>query len=143
METILAEKQDVIKMIPQAFPFVMIDKLISTNEEVTESGFYIEPDNVLCSNGYFSASGLTENIAQTAAVRAGYVALLNQVEPNIGFIAAIKKLNIHQLPKVGSHLETRIEVKNRVMNFNLIVGQVFCGGKMMAECEMRIFEKAD
>jgi len=143
METILADKQDVIKMIPQGPPFVMIDKLISTDEVITESGFFIEADNVLCNDGYFSASGLTENIAQTAAVRAGYVALKNNIKPNIGFIGAIKKLKIHRLPSVGQHIETRIEVKNRVLNFSLITGHVFCSGELMAECEMRIFEKAD
>jgi 3-hydroxymyristoyl/3-hydroxydecanoyl-(acyl carrier protein) dehydratase len=143
MKSVLEGGQDVVKLIPQSFPFVMIDKLISTDEEVTQSGFLILADNVLCSNGYFSASGLTENIAQTAAVRGGYLAKLNGTDPNIGFIGAIKKLKIYQLPKVGDHLKTTITIKNRVLNFSLISGQVVCNDEVMAECEMRIFEKAD
>ncbi len=143
METMLADKEAVVKMIPQAPPMVMIDHLLRTDEVVTETSFAITDDNVFCNNGYFSASGLTENIAQTAAVRGGYLAMSEQKEVNIGFIGAIRKLVVHNLPKVGDTIETRIEVKNRVLSFALVTGQVFHNGQLMAECDMRIFEKIE
>lgn len=141
METILADKAAVSKMIPQAPPMVMIDRLISNTDQVTESGLQITEDNVFCKDGFLSASGLTENIAQTAAARGGYSALVANKPVNIGFIGAVKKLRVHALPRVGERLETRIEVKNRVMGFSMVSGQVYCQGRLMAECEMRIFEK--
>lgn len=141
METILADKEAVTQMIPQAEPMVMIDRLINNDENTTASGFEILPDNVFCEGGFLSASGLTENIAQTAAARGGYRALMENAAVNIGFIGAVKKLKIHQLPKVGQRLETRIEVKNRVLNFSMVVGHVYCEGQLMAECDMRIYEK--
>lgn len=139
----LADKEAVLKMIPQAPPMVMIDHLLRTDDVVTETSFAITADNVFCSNGHFSASGLTENIAQTAAVRGGYLAMSEQKEVNIGFIGAIRKLVVHSLPKVGDTIETRIEVKNRVLSFALVSGQVYRNGQLMAECDMRIFEKIE
>ncbi len=141
METILADKEEILKMIPQAQPMVMIDRLIHNDHNSTESGLKIISDNVFCSNGRFSASGLTENIAQTAAVRGGYTAMQENRTVNIGFIGAVKKLRVYELPSVGDEITTRIEVKNRVLNFSMISGQIFCRGKLMAECDMRIFEK--
>ncbi len=141
METILADKDAVAKMIPQARPMVMIDRLINNDETSTESGLEITADNVFCHDGFFTASGLTENIAQTAAARGGYNAMKENRAVNIGFIGAVKKLKIFELPQVGQRIETRIEVKNRVLNFSMVTGQVFCKGQLMAECDMRIYEK--
>ncbi len=141
METILADKDAVLKMIPQASPMVMIDRLVNNDEHSTESGLEITEDNVFCYNGYFSASGLTENIAQTAAARGGYMAMKENRPVNIGFIGAVKKLKVFQLPQVGQRIKTRIEVKNRVLNFSMVTGQVYCQGQLMAECDMRIYEK--
>lgn len=143
MKTVLADKNDVMKIIPQAPPMVMIDRLIDNLETTSTSGLEVLADNVFCENGHLSAAGLAENIAQTAAARGGYNARENQKEVNIGFIASIRKFKVHALPAIGETIETKIEVKNRVMNFNLVTGQVFCKGKLMAECDMRIYEKTD
>lgn len=141
METILADKTAVEALIPQAAPMVMIDRLLHNDETTTQSDLTIAPNNVFCTDGYFSAAGLTENIAQTAAARGGYCAKAENRAVNIGFIGAVKKLKVYQLPRAGERIETRIEVKNRVMNFSLVSGQVYCAGRLMAECDMRIFEK--
>jgi predicted hotdog family 3-hydroxylacyl-ACP dehydratase len=141
METLLADRSAVINLIPQAPPMVMIDGLVKTDEKITETTFKILAENVFVSDGRFSASGLTENIAQTAAVRGGYMAAAENKAVNIGFIGAVKKLKVYELPAVGETLDTRIEIKNRVLSFSLVTGQVFCKGKLVAECDMRIFEK--
>lgn len=143
MKTILADKEAVMKIIPQAPPMVMVDRLIDNDEATTSSDLEVTADNVFCQNGYLSAAGLAENIAQTAAARGGYAAQENDRPVNIGFIASIRKFKVHALPAIGKTIETRIEVKNRVMNFNLVTGQVFCEGELMAECDMRIYEKTD
>ena len=60
-------------LIPQRPPFVMIDKLLSFSETTTTTGLSIRADNIFVENGLFKEPGLVENIAQTAAARAGYV----------------------------------------------------------------------
>ncbi len=50
----------------------MVDTLLSSDGSTARTTFLIRPDNVLVENGVFSAAGLMENIAQTAAAGMGY-----------------------------------------------------------------------
>ena len=44
---------------------------------------------MLVSNGEFSEAGLMENIAQTAAARAGYIAVMENKPVAIGYIMSV------------------------------------------------------
>ncbi|MBL4862522.1 MAG: hypothetical protein JKY09_05850 [Crocinitomicaceae bacterium] len=59
--------------------------------------------------------------------------------PPVGFIGAIKNLNIEQLPKIGDQLITEIEIEHEIMNFTLISGISKVGDQVMAKCQMKIF----
>ena len=77
--------QNILELIPQAPPFVMVDVLLYTDELSSRSRFIIKPDNVMVQNGCFTEGGLLENIAQTAAARAGYLAKQNHQPVAGGF----------------------------------------------------------
>ena len=64
---------DIHELLPQQKPFVMVGRLIHFDERTTETETEIKADNIFVDDGLFSASGLIENIAQTCAVRIGYV----------------------------------------------------------------------
>lgn len=129
----------VYQMIPQKPPMAMLDKIIEVTTQKSVTGLTITVDNIFCNNGFFQAPGLTENIAQTAAAQVGYLAAQEGKEPPVGFIGAIKKLEIIQLPKVGDELITTIEIENEVMNFTVINGVSKVGNQIMAQCQMNIF----
>jgi 3-hydroxymyristoyl/3-hydroxydecanoyl-(acyl carrier protein) dehydratase len=142
----LIEGAEVSALIPQKPPIEMVDKLWFNDATTTISGFTVQADNVFCKNGLFTEPGIVENIAQTAAIRAGYMAslLLKDGEkgtPPVGYIGAIKKLLIHQLPKAGSELKTEIIVQQVVFDVTLISGRSTVDGEPVAECEMKIFLK--
>lgn len=126
-------------LIPQKKPFVMIDSLLYTDDMITKSGYTIQPDNIFVEKGFFKEPGLIENMAQTAAVRAGYVARSQNVEVPVGYIGAIKNLEIFSLPEVGDLLETEIVISNVVFDVTIINAKVICKNKLMAACEMKIF----
>ncbi|MEO8117090.1 MAG: hypothetical protein ABI653_05520 [Bacteroidota bacterium] len=65
---------NILKLIPQRPPFVMVDHLINADEKTAETSFLILPENLLVENGFLSEAGLMENMAQTAAAKAGYEA---------------------------------------------------------------------
>jgi predicted hotdog family 3-hydroxylacyl-ACP dehydratase len=67
-------ENNILSLIPQQPPFVMIDQLDHSDETVTRCRFTVKAENVLTINGQFTEAGLLENIAQTAAARAGYMA---------------------------------------------------------------------
>lgn len=142
----LIEGAEVSALIPQKSPIEMVDKLWFNDERTTVSGFNVLEDNIFCKNGFFTEPGIVENIAQTAAIRAGYMASLllkdgEQGNPPVGYIGAIKKLIIHQLPKAGSELKTEITVQQVVFDVTLISGRSTVDGEPVAECEMKIFLK--
>jgi 3-hydroxymyristoyl/3-hydroxydecanoyl-(acyl carrier protein) dehydratase len=129
----------VFDMIPQKPPMVMIDKIISVSEIKSITALTVRRGNVFCKNGYFQAPGLSENIAQTAAAQVGYLAHLSGEAPPVGFIGAIKNLEIINLPAVGEELITQINVEHNIMNFTVINGLSKVGDKVMAKCQMKIF----
>ncbi len=51
-----------------------------------------------------------ENIAQTAAARAGYSPKENHRQPAIGYIGSVKDLFIYALPEINENIETEITV---------------------------------
>jgi predicted hotdog family 3-hydroxylacyl-ACP dehydratase len=130
---------DITELIPQKPPFVMVDQLIFVDEEITRTTFTVQADNVLTENGVFSEAGLIENIAQTAAAGAGYKAMQQNEPVKAGFIGAIKDLEIFGLPKIGQLLETEVHIENQVFNVTIVTGKVACAGKLLAQCEMKIF----
>jgi 3-hydroxymyristoyl/3-hydroxydecanoyl-(acyl carrier protein) dehydratase len=139
----LAEKKEVQELIPQKHPMAMVDGLVEQTGGSTTSRLVLDKENIFCENGYFSESGLIENIAQTAALRSGYEAKRKQQQPVVGFIGSLKRIKIHSLPKDNAMLFTELKVLNKLMNVQIVRGEVFCDGKLLAEGEMNIFLQQD
>src|ERR1700744_4283669 len=131
--------EDILPLIPQKPPFVMVDKLLHADELITRSSFIIKIDNVLVKNGSFQEAGLMENIAQTAALRAGYIAQTENKPVEAGYIGAIKDFEVFDLPKVGDELITEIKIENQVFNVTILSGKVYSNGNLLASCEMKVF----
>ena len=138
-----SNNEKIINLIPQKPPFVMVGDAVSTDEKTTVSIFKIEEDNILVENGYLIEAGIIENIAQTLALRGGLQREKSDKEAPIGMIGAIKNLNIISRPPVNSTITTTVEVDREVMNAHLINGNVVLDGKLIAECEMKIFLKQE
>jgi len=120
---------------------VMVDGLVSSDEQSTTSRLELNKDNIFCRDGYFQEPGLIENMAQTAALRAGYEARKNGTEVKKGFIGAVKNFSIFQLPPDDATLQTTITITSKLMNAMVISGRIFCGNTLIAEGEMSIFEQ--
>ena len=134
-------QNDITSIIPQRPPFVMIDQLVSCDEVCSVTSFYVKEENVLVDNGELSEAGITENIAQTAAAGLGYVTLKNNAPVVVGYIAAIKNLEVFVLPKIGDVIETNVTITNQIFDVTIITGIVKCSGILLAKCEMKIYLK--
>jgi predicted hotdog family 3-hydroxylacyl-ACP dehydratase len=131
--------QNILELIPQAPPFVMVDQLVYTDDLISKSTFTIQPDNCMVANGLFTEGGLLENIAQTAAARAGYQAKAENKPVSGGYIGAVKDFEVLFLPAVGSELHTEIKIENQFFNVSVIAGSVWCNNEIVARCEMKVF----
>ena len=137
------EPQNILELIPQAPPFVMVDALTYTDELTSKSTFHINPDNSMVQDGHFTEGGLLENIAQTAAARAGYQAKAESKPVMGGYIGAVKDLEIFFLPLAGQDLVTEIKIENQFFNVSVIAGSVWCNNELAARCEMKVFLNTD
>lgn len=136
--------EKVLSLIPQKKPFVMLDELISSDDVSSISRLTISKENIFTQNGEFIEPGLIENIAQTGALRAGYMYSKlkekdDSMAPPIGYIGAIKNLKIANLPRVGDYIETTLSVENQVFDITMIKGVIKLKGEVIASCNMKIF----
>ncbi len=125
-------------LIPQRPPVVMIDALTNSDDQSAETRFHVHPDNIFCRNNVFTEYGIIENIAQTAAAFAGYQCQLQDIPVPEGYIAAIKNLEVFNLPSAGSTLHTRIIKENEIMGITIVKGKCYHDERLLASCEMRI-----
>ncbi len=135
----LANKDKILQLIPQRSPMIMVDGLISSNENTSVSILTITKNNIFCKDGHFYEPGLIENIAQTAALRSGYEALQSGTKPAIGYIGAVKKMKIYNLPTDEDILNTKITIQTQLLNVLIIKGIIIVGDAVIAEGEMNIF----
>ncbi|MBI4648626.1 MAG: hydroxymyristoyl-ACP dehydratase [Bacteroidia bacterium] len=142
-DKIIIDREHIAEYLPQRAPFMMVDELISTDEVRTVTSLEIRPDNIFCRNGFFLEAGMIESIAQTAAVRAGYLSKMENKNPPLGYIGAITNLIVNFLPEVNKRIYSEMIIVNRIMDVALIKGIVKSDNKIAAECEMKIFEKKE
>jgi len=117
----------------------MIRRIVQLDAVRTTCEMDILPDNIFVEDGRFSASGLIENIAQTCAARIGYInKYMLKKSVQIGFIGAIRKLEVFDLPKVGQQISTIVEVKEEVFGMTLASAKVVQGDHLLASTEMKI-----
>jgi predicted hotdog family 3-hydroxylacyl-ACP dehydratase len=134
-------QDNITSIIPQRPPFVMIDQLVSCDETCSNTTFQVKAENILVYDGELSEAGITENIAQTAAAGLGYITLQSNRPIVIGYIAAIKNLEIFAQPKVGDIIQTNVTIINQIFDVTIISGSVKCDEILVAKCEMKIFTK--
>lgn len=129
----------ILSLIPQRPPFVMIDRILVSNETKTISSFMVRENNIFVENAMLKEPGLVENIAQTAAARAGYNASMENKPVQLGYIASIKNLQVKNFPKINDEIITEISIENQIFNVSLISGKITCNEQVLAHCQMKIF----
>lgn len=128
-----------IELIPQKAPFVLVDELVFSEENLARCTFIVPPDHVLVESDVLQEGGLLENMAQTAAAHAGYLASQKSEPIREGFIAAVKDFEVFGLPQVGDQLLTTIRIENQFSGVAVVSGEVWCDERLLASCEMKIF----
>ncbi len=135
----LISSQNITDLLPQRDPMVMVSNLLKCEEQLYITSFQIGKKNIFVSDGYLREPGLIENIAQTAAAGAGYNCLKNKKEVPVGYIGAIKNLEIFSLPEINSEITTHVIIEYEVMNATLIKGIIYQNDEVLAKCDMKIF----
>ena len=132
----LVDSTNIKEYIPQREPFLMIDRLQVISEEVFDGSYTIDAANPLTDVAYVSSSIMIEFFAQTCAAGFGFLTRGQDVKP--GFIGGISKLSVYNTPAIGDTITSRVLIKNRFENIQLIEGKVMLDGVTLLECRMKI-----
>ena len=132
------EEIDILTLIPQRPPFVMVDRLLHFDTQTTITEFEVRADNIFVDDGKLSSEGLVENIAQTCAARMGYISLMSHTPVKVGVIGAISNMTINFLPQCGARLTTRIDLLEEVFQMTLVSASVVVGEEVVASANMKI-----
>lgn len=126
------------ELIPQRPPFVMIDRLMSSDEMYSVTELEVRNNNIFVDNERLTPSGLIENIAQTCAARIGYINLSSGQPVKIGVIGSISNLTISRTPKVGEKLTTTIQLLESVFNVTMVLASIKIGEEEIVTANMKI-----
>jgi predicted hotdog family 3-hydroxylacyl-ACP dehydratase len=137
LENHISDPEVIQKLIPQKPPFMMVDELIYYSQDKIISGLRIKEDNLFVQNKFMAASGIIENMAQTVALHTGYHYFLRNESAPVGYIGAIKKVEVDSLPKIGQQLSTTVTILHDIMGVTLVNAIVTCDGIEIARSEMK------
>ncbi len=124
-------------LIPQKFPFVMIDKLFSFSDTSLVSGLTVGSDNIFTDNGIFQEPGLVEHMAQSVALHTGYQFYLKNETAPTGYIGSINNIEINQLPQLGDEIRTTVTILQEFAGITLVELASEVNGKTIATGQMK------
>lgn len=139
----LMEGDEIVSLIPQRDPIVLVDRFYGMDEEGSYTALKVRPFTLFCPDGKLDECGLTEHIAQSAAVRVGYLYRNRGEKIPTGFIGSVDKMNYYALPETGDELHTCIRVEQEVFDITLISAEVWVGEKRIADGRLKIFLKKE
>jgi len=120
MEISLLEKEAVENLLPQKFPFVMVDKMYSFTENTLVSGLKIQNDNIFFDSDIFLEAGLIEHMAQSVALHTGYEFFLRNEKAPTGYIGSIKEIEIKKLPKINDTIQSTVTIIQEFAGITLV-----------------------
>ena len=130
---------DLHELLPQQDPFVLVDRLVSIDDCITVTETQVRPDFPFLEDGVLQAEGMIENIAQTCAVRIGYVnKYLLHRDIEVGYIGQLTKTQVIALPHVGDVLHTTVTVTEQVWGMTLAHAIIERDGETLIEGDIKI-----
>lgn len=141
--TPILSDDEILTLIPQRAPIVMVDRLFGVDDLYSYTGLTIQETNLFCKDNMLSECGVIEHIAQSAATRIGYIYARKNEPIPIGFIASVDKMTFHTIPSVGETLHTTLKVEQVVFDITMVSATVYAGEKLVAEGLLKIFLKKE
>lgn len=130
---------DIHELLPQQTPFVMVSRLEHFDMRSVTTSTDIAADNIFVDDGFFSAAGLIENMAQTCAARIGYInKYVRRKGIQIGFIGALRNFTVLRLPAAGERISTDVEIIEEVFGLLLAKATIYAHGETLAHSEIKI-----
>ncbi|WP_163398580.1 hypothetical protein [Flavobacterium fluviatile] len=135
--SVLLEKEAVENLIPQKFPFVMVDRMFSYSETALVSGLKIQDSNIFLEENIFLEAGLIEHMAQSVALHTGYQFFLKNETAPTGYIGSIKDIQIKKLPKINDVIQSNVTILQEFAGVTLVDIVTFLNDEEIASGQMK------
>ncbi len=129
--------EDILRFIPQRFPFVMLDAFEDHDATHADSALTVTADNYfMLPDATMAESGLIEHVAQSCSALVGVSA--TGATP-IGLIGEVKHFQCNRRPRCGEKINTTVSFGFSFGNVTLATGQCFVGDEQIADITLKIF----
>lgn len=135
--SVLLEKEAVENLIPQKFPFVMVDRMFSYSETALVSGLKIQDSNIFLEENIFLEAGLIEHMAQSVALHTGYQFFLKNETAPTGYIGSIKDIQIKRLPQINDTIQSNVTILQEFAGVTLVDIVTFLNDEEIASGQMK------
>lgn len=131
------------ELIPQREPFIMVDRMLYFDDKEIAAGLLVTDDNIFSTANNFTESGIVEHMAQTIALHTGYSFFLKGEPAPMGYIGAIKNLEIYELPEIGDIVNSTATILQEFMGVTLMDVVTKVGDKQIAVAKMKTVIASD
>ena len=135
----LIRGEEVLGYIPQRPPVVMVDAFYGVEGECSYSSFTVPGDSIFCTNGLIDECALIENMAQSAALRVGWLCVSQGKPVPLGFIGSVGKCDIARKGRAGETLHTTVKVVAELGNVTMAEAEITVGDERICACTLKIF----
>lgn len=136
---------DISNYLPHRRPMLMVTSVLEIDDISVAAQFHISEDCIFLKNGKLSETGLIENVAQAASGIVGQTFfekddLDGSGNKLVGYISAIKKIQIFQLPNAGETIVTKAKLLSRLdtgqVKMCSLAAETFLAGKLIVSSTM-------
>lgn len=136
---------DISNFLPHREPMLMVSSVLEIDDDSLATQFHILEDCIFLKDGKLSETGLIENAAQAASGVVGQTFfekedLAGTGNKLVGYISAIRKIEIFQLPSLGETIVTKAKLLSRFdtdeMTMCSLEAETFLGGKLIVSSTM-------
>ena len=136
----LVSGEEILDYIPQRPPVVMVDAFYGIDVNGSHSGFTVPRENIFCSeDGVLDECALIENMAQSAALRAGWLCVSEGRLVPLGFIGSVGKCEIARKVRADETLYTTVKVVAELGNVTMVEAAISVAGEKICACTLKIF----
>lgn len=138
------ELEEIMRMLPHRYPFLLIDRVIAWEMEPEKKVTAIK--NVTINEPFFQGHFpghavmpgvlIIEAMAQAAGVLGGLARAGGQEEGNLYYLVKIDKAKFNRTVVPGDQLVMEVRQKRRMRNMGLFECQASVDGRKVASCEI-------
>jgi predicted hotdog family 3-hydroxylacyl-ACP dehydratase len=131
--------EQILDYIPQRPPMVMVGAFYGVEGDCSYSGFTVTRDCLFCHEGILDECALIENMAQSAALRIGWLCASEGRAIPLGFIGSVSKCDIARKVRVDEVLQTTVKIVAEVSNVTMAEVVIIASEDIVCTSTLKIF----